>query len=148
MSCSVSRGFLTLAVQRLSRFYNDRRRQSGWTPQTLALKPLVMLGKILVVILTKSDIAETSIIHGGVYLSDLGYLTIGPQRVGRGTIIHHRVTIGVQAGGGKVKPVIGENVWIGPDSVIFGDTTIGDGATILPGTVLSMSVPPRAVACG
>ncbi|HEY2036586.1 MAG TPA: hypothetical protein VGG96_06205, partial [Steroidobacteraceae bacterium] len=41
-----------------------------------------------------------------------------------------------------------ENVWIGPDCVIYGDIAIGDGATILAGTVLSMNVPPRAVVAG
>jgi len=45
-------------------------------------------------------------------------------------------------------PVVGEDVWIGSDCVIYGDIAIGNGATILPETVLSMNVPSRAVVAG
>lgn len=146
--CLSSRGLLVLEVQRLMRYYNGLRQQVGWTPRTLALKLLLFLGRMLAITLAKSDISETSSFDGGVYLSDHGYLIVGPRRMGRGSLIHQRVTIGAKAGGGPIKPVIGENVWIGPDCVIYGQIEIGDGATILAGTVLSMNVPPRAVAAG
>ena len=45
-------------------------------------------------------------------------------------------------------PVIGKNVWIGPDTIIHGDITVGDGATILGGSVLTKNVPPRCVVAG
>lgn len=147
-SCLSSRGLLVLEVQRLMRHYNALRRQIGWTPRTLALKLLLLLGRIMAITLAKSDISETSTLDGGVYLSDHGYLIVGPRRLGRGSLIHQRVTIGAKAGGGPIKPVIGENVWIGPDCIIYGQIEIGDGATILPGTVLSMNVPAHAVAAG
>lgn len=146
--CLSSRGLLVLEVQRLMRYYNGLRRQVGWTPRTVALRLVLLLGRILAITLAKSDISETSSFDGGVYLSDQGYLIVGPRRLGRGSLIHQRVTIGAKAGGGPIKPVIGENVWIGPDCIIYGQIEIGDGATILPGTVLSMNVPPRAVAAG
>jgi serine acetyltransferase len=130
------------------RYYNGLRRQIGWTPRTLTLKLLLVLGRILAITLAKSDISETSSLDGGVYLSDHGYLIVGPRHLGRGSLIHQRVTIGAKAGGGPIKPTIGEQVWIGPDCIIYGQIEIGDGATILPGTVLSMNVPPRAVAAG
>jgi serine O-acetyltransferase len=114
----------------------------------LALRLLLFLGRIMAITLAKSDISETSCFDGGVYLSDKGYLIVGPRRLGRGSLIHQRVTIGAKAGGGPLKPVIGENVWIGPDCILYGDIAIGDGATILPGTVLSMNVPARAVIAG
>lgn len=148
LSCLSSRGLLVLEVQRLDRYYNGRRQQLGWTPRTLALKMILLLGRILAIVLAKSDVSAYASIDGGVYLSDGGYLIVAPRRLGKGSLIHQRVTIGAKAGGGPVKPVIGERVWIGPDCVIYGDISIGDGATILPGTVLSMNVPPRAVAAG
>lgn len=147
-ACLSSVGLLVLAVQRLEHYYDNRRCRVGWTLQTIALKFILLIGKALALTVGKSDVAAASDFSGGVYLSDRGHLIIGPQRVGRGTIIHDRVTIGVRAGGGKVKPAIGENVWIGPNCVVYGEITIGDGATILPGSVLSMSVPARTLVGG
>jgi serine O-acetyltransferase len=145
--CLRSRGLLILAVQRFDHHYITKRAQRGSTPPTLWLRFLRLLARALVTVVAKADVAGTAIIDGGVYLSDRGHLIIGPQQVGRGTLIHDRVTIGVSASG-RSTPVIGKNVWIGPDCVIYGEITLGDGATVLPGTVLSMSVPARTVVGG
>jgi serine acetyltransferase len=147
-SCLTSRGLLVLEVQRLDRYYNALRQRLGWTPRTLLLKMILLLGRFLAIVLAKSDVSANACIAGGVYLSDGGHLIVAPRRLGSGSLIHQRVTIGAKAGCGPIKPTIGENVWIGPDCVIYGDITIGDGATVLPGTVLSMNVPPGAVAAG
>jgi serine O-acetyltransferase len=112
------------------------------------LRSAIVIGRAFAIVLAKSDIHHATVIDEGVHLSDGGQLTIGAQRIGRGTIIHDRVTIGVKAGGEGVMPIIGENVWIGSDCIIYGDITLGDGATILPGTVLSMNVPSQAVVAG
>ncbi len=39
-------------------------------------------------------------------------------------------------------------MWIGPNCIIGGAITVGDGATALPGSFLTYSVPPRAVVKG
>ena len=62
-------------------------------------------------------------------------------------MIHHPVTIGMNLAD-KGKPIIGGNVWIGPHSVIYSNITLGDGATVLPGTVLTKSIPAGAVVQG
>jgi serine acetyltransferase len=147
VTCVSSRGLLILIVQRLGHYYLERRLRARWSPWTIALKVVHVFGNALIVIIAKSDVAATAAIDPGVYLSDRGNLVIGPRRIGAGTLIHERVTIGVRAGE-KVTPAIGEGVWIGPDCVIYGNITIGNGATVLPGTVLSMSVSPRAVVGG
>lgn len=47
------------------------------------------------------------------------------------------------------KPVsIGDNVWIGGNSVIFPDVTIGDNVTIGAGSVVSKSIPDNVLAFG
>ncbi|HEY2037670.1 MAG TPA: hypothetical protein VGG96_11690, partial [Steroidobacteraceae bacterium] len=104
LACLSSRGLLVLEVQRLMRHYNALRKQTGWTVRTVTLKLLLLLGRVMAITLAKSDISETSSIDGGVYLSDHGYLIVGPRRLGRGSIIHQRVTIGAKAGGGSIKP--------------------------------------------
>ena len=74
-------------------------------------------------------------------------MIIGPRSIGSGTLIHDRVTIGASAGS-EDPPTIGENVWIGPDCVIYGDTRLGNGVAVLPGTVLSINVPDNTVVGG
>ncbi len=142
-----SPGLLVLTIQRAGHYYLDRRQRGGWTLVTLGLKILLPFAREFAVIIAKSDVAASTVIAGGVYLSDAGQLIIGPHSIGTGTLIHDRVTIGVGASGAG-RPIIGENVWIGPDCVIYGDSRLGNGVTVLPGTVLSMSVPDNAVVGG
>ena len=43
---------------------------------------------------------------------------------------------------------IGNNVWIGENSVILSGVTIGDGAIIAAGSIVTKDVPPYAVVVG
>jgi len=142
-----SSGLLVLASQRVRYRYLQRRAQYGWSVGTFLTRLLIALTRRSIMVVTKTDVDDSIDIAPGVYLSDLGFLILGPVRIGSGTLIHERVTIGVRAGD-PGKPVIGANVWIGPDCVIYGNLSVGDGATVLPGAVVSMSVPARAVAAG
>ena len=142
-----STGLLVLALQRISHRCIARRALKGWTVETILLRLLIALARRPIALLTKCDLAGDIAIGHGVYLSDHGFLILRPERIGSGTLIHERVTIGMRAGS-PAKPVIGENVWIGPDCVIYGNVSVGDGATILPGSVVSISVPAGAVAAG
>jgi serine acetyltransferase len=142
-----SPGLLALLTQRLYRQASAIRAQRGWTTRALALRICAALGRLLTLPLAKSDLQESTDFAGGVYLSDLGNLVIGARSVGKGTIIHHRVTIGMNLMD-RGKPSIGENVWIGPDCVLYGRIEVGDGATILPQTVLTRSIPAKAVVRG
>jgi serine acetyltransferase len=74
---------------------------------------------------------------------------IGPVHIGENCVIHHNVTIGQRiAAGDHGIPRIGDDVWIGPGATITGDIRIGDGATISAGSVVSRSVPDRALVAG
>lgn len=140
-------GLWVLALQRVMRHYTQLRSRGGWTAQTIALRLLIALARRPVFILTKCDVAERSDIAAGVYLSDRGFLILGPHAIGSGTLIHERVTIGVRAGE-QGRPDIGAKVWIGRDCVIYGHLSIGEGATVLPGSVVSINVPAGAVVAG
>jgi serine O-acetyltransferase len=150
LTCLLSRGLFLLAAHRLSHYYYALLPRKRRAPGTMVLRVLILVGRTFAIVLAKSDIYHATAIDEGVHLSNDGQLTIGARRIGRGTIIHDRVTIGFKAGAGvdPPMPTVGENVWIGSDCVIYGDITIGDGATILPETVLSMNVPARAVVGG
>jgi acetyltransferase-like isoleucine patch superfamily enzyme len=85
----------------------------------------------------------------GVYLDpyDPTMISFGDNvLVGFGTkIFVHAFTLNRQ----RVKPVkIGSNVMIGGFCVIAPGVTIGDGASIAPGTIVSRNVPEGAMAMG
>lgn len=74
---------------------------------------------------------------------------IGPTTIGANCNVTHNVTVGMGLGaGGRGIPTIGNNVWIGPGSTLTGPITIGDGATIAAGSVVSKDVPPGALVAG
>lgn len=148
LTCLRSRGLLVLAVHRLCHCYYVLPPRKRRTPWAIGLRLLILVGRMLAIALAKSDIYYATVIDEGVHLSDDGHLIIGARRIGRATIIHDGVTIGIKAGPDFALPIVGENVWIGSNCVIYGDIAIGDGASILPDTVLSMNVPPGAVVAG
>jgi acetyltransferase-like isoleucine patch superfamily enzyme len=101
------------------------------------------------VIFCRSQFADDCKIDGAAYLSNRGYLFCGALSIGAGSLIHDHCTFGhAVAGGREGRPTIGKDVWIEPGCVIAGALTVGDGATVLPGSVLTFSVPPGAVVKG
>jgi serine O-acetyltransferase len=114
----------------------------------LFLRMLLKFGVYLSRILTKCEFQPRTVICSGIYLSDCGHIMLGARAIGSGTIIHNRVTIGKNNIGDRGHPEIGRNVWIGPQSVIYGNISIGDGVTILPNTVITRSVPPGVMIQG
>lgn len=104
--------------------------------------------EFLTVVCTKSEVLEDCDIGSGVYLSNRGYIICGANSVGCGSMIHDHCTLGGHVADEKARPSIGRNVWIGRNCIIAGELTVGDGATILPGTFLTFSVSPGAVVKG
>lgn len=143
-----SPGLRLLAVHRLAHRF-ERPRPAGWHRLLpfLAVKIVIVLARAAALVTTKSEITPDTPIDAGVVLADGGHIIAGARRIGGGTWIGERVTIGVDLRRER-RPLIGREVWIGPRSVIYGDITVGDGATILPGTILSRSVPTGGVVSG
>jgi len=139
---------LVMFTQRLGHELRTRRAAGArWTPTLLTMRVVEQFAIYATVVFAKSDVLSSIAIDPGVYLGDRGNLIIGAHRIGSGTMIHHRVTIGMSLAD-KGKPTIGTNVWIGPGTVIYGNITVGDGSTILPGTVLTKSIPAGTVVQG
>lgn len=76
--------------------------------------------------------AGLSIAHRG------GIVVNGDARIGGGCRIHQGVTIG--AVNGKA-PVIGNDVFIGPNAGVFGGVIVGSGAVIGPHALVDFDVP-------
>jgi serine acetyltransferase len=147
VACS-SRGLLVLAIHRMTYGYLQWRPVKHFQRLLkLAVSVIAFVGGYLSAVLAKNSIRNDLVLEPGVYLSNSGHIVLGARFIGTGTVIHDRVTIGMDLFDRAV-PEIGRNVWIGPCSVIYGNIKVADGATILPNTVLTKSVPAGAVVQG
>lgn len=86
----------------------------------------------------------------GLYLGHWGMLVINPKvRIGKNCNIAQGVSI-AQSNRGKTKgaPTIGDEVWIGPNSVIVGNITIGNNVLIAPNSLVSEDIPDNSLVTG
>ncbi len=86
----------------------------------------------------------------GLYLGHWGHLVINPKaKIGKNCNIAQGVTI-AQANRGRSAgvPVIGDEVWIGPNAVIVGNITIGNNVLIAPNAYVTADVPDHSVVVG
>lgn len=66
----------------------------------------------------------------GLSIPHYGTIVVNPNvKVGKNCRLHVGVNIGASGGADKV-PVIGDNVYIGPGAIIFGDVCIGNNVMI------------------
>ena len=99
---------------------------------------------------TNIQIPYTTKIGEGFYIGHCGRVIINPDAVlGKNINIATGVTIG-QENRGKRKgcPTIGDNVWIGTNSVIVGKITIGTDVLIAPLSYVNFDVPDHSVVIG
>lgn len=90
-----------------------------------------------------------SVCDSGLTLYHFGSIVVNSAtRIGRNCCISNNVNIGSVKGSSK-SPVIGDNVYIGPGAVIFGDIMIADGCWIGANAVVNKSViEPNSVIAG
>jgi len=87
----------------------------------------------------------------GFVIMHASTIYVGAKSIGTNCTIYQNTTIGGGAMRHDVnqpKPEIGDNVWIGPNTIITGDIQIGNNVTISAGTVLSKSVPDNCLVAG
>ena len=96
------------------------------------------------------ELPSSTEIGPGLFINHPFCITINPAvKIGRNCNLHKGVTIG-QENRGKRKgcPVIGDCVWIGANSTIVGNITIGDDVLIAPNTFVNTDVPSHSVVFG
>ena len=97
---------------------------------------------------------ETEIGAGFAIHHGWGLVVSKGARIGRNVTLFHGVTIGRRdriSPDGERRigcPVIEDQVWVGPNTIIVGDVTIGRGSRIAGGAVVMKSVPPHSVVMG
>lgn len=89
-------------------------------------------------------------IGAGLYLGHWGALVINPKaKIGKNCNIAQGVTIGQQnRGKNEGYPVIGDEVWIGPNVVIVGNVSIGNNVLIAPNAYVNFDVPENSMVMG
>lgn len=86
----------------------------------------------------------------GFYIGHRGTVIInGNAKLGANVNIATGVTIGQENRGKRQGcPTIGNEVWIGTNSIIVGKITIGDNVLIAPGTYVNFDVPSNSIVVG
>lgn len=99
---------------------------------------------------TKIQIYPRTKIGEGFYIGHLGRLIINPDAIlGKNVNIATGVTIGQESRGKrKGSPTIGDNVWIGTNSVIVGNVKIGNNVLIAPLSFVNFDVPSNSIVIG
>jgi serine O-acetyltransferase len=123
-----------------------------WLPRGVprsAAKTLAAILQKLMEIITGICLPRDAEIGGGLYLPCFGAVILGRGSIGKNCTIEQNVTLGIAGRGAeRGRPTIGNRVFIGAGSMIVGKVTIGDDAYIFPGSVVTRSVPARAVVIG
>jgi len=86
----------------------------------------------------------------GFYIGHWGTLVISSSaKIGKNCNLSHCITIG-KANRGKIEgyPTIGDNVWIGTNSVIVGKIQIGSNVLIAPCSFINFNVPDNSLVIG
>lgn len=95
------------------------------------------------------DIPFEAEIDKSVWFCHEGFCTvINPKcKIGKNTLIQHRVTIGELSDNGPV-PSIGNNVFIGAGAILLGGIYIGDNVKIGANALVIQSVPDNCTVVG
>lgn len=86
----------------------------------------------------------------GLFIAHPYNIAINPHaKIGKNCNIHKGIVVGqVNRGAKKGAPVIGDSVWIGINSAIVGNVTIGDDVLIAPNSFVNVDVPSHSVVFG
>ena len=92
----------------------------------------------------------TTEIGGGLYLPHALNIVVNRRcKIGRNCNLSQGVTLGVAHRGERMgTPVIGDNVYIAPGAVIFGEIEVSDGAAVGANCVVTKAVPENGVVVG
>jgi serine O-acetyltransferase len=96
------------------------------------------------------EISAQTRIGKGLYVGHPYNITINPKAIlGENINIHKGVTIGQENRGvRKGVPKIGNQVWIGINSTIVGNITIGNDVLIAPNSYVNCNVPSHSIVIG
>lgn len=134
-----SPGLWTLIHHRFGFWINARMNRKKHFPFKMILKMIYFIGRYLCVFFVKVEISIASDIRPGLYISNKGNIMLGADKIGNNCTIHHNVTLGM--GRDRKEPILGDNVWVGHDSILYGGIRIGSNCIIKENTIISRNIP-------
>jgi len=144
----LTQGIWALVVYRAGSWCVRNRQKIGIFSKIVL--PLLTLCQKFVEITTGIDIPFTAKIGRGLYIGHFGQIILSTRTImGECCNLSQGVTIG-QAGRGSDQhtPIIGDRVYIGPGSKVFGKVSIGNDVAIGANAVVTKDLPDNAVAVG
>lgn len=138
-----SEGFWALSIYRAQRAILQSRRRRWLLP----LQVMLAAVKKVFTLVTHINLNPLADIGPGMFIPHVGPIRVHPQAIiGADCAIHQVCTIG--AGSKPGAPTLGDHVMVGCHTCILGPVTIGDGAKIGAGAVVTSDIPPGATAVG
>lgn len=143
----LTQGIWVTLLYRLGAYLHQKKKR--FLCARVAMPFCTVLHKIAE-ILTGISIPFTAHIGPGLYIGHFGCIIIGKDTVmGENCNISQGITIGQAGRGGRqLTPKLGNRIYIGPGAKIFGGIQIGDDVAIGANSVVTKSLPNKAVAVG
>lgn len=97
------------------------------------------------------SIAPYTDIGPGFLIRHASNIYIGASRIGENFTVYQNTIVGwgvSDSDGEPPLPEIGDNVWMGPSSIVFGKVLIGSNSSISAGAVVSKSIPEKSLVAG
>ena len=99
--------------------------------------------------ITHIQIPPHTQIGEGLYIGHFGSIIINPAaKIGRNFSIAAGTLIGNAQGKRKGIPTIGDNVYMGRNSIVIGGVSIGHNVLIAPGAFVNFDVPDNCIVIG
>jgi serine O-acetyltransferase len=116
------------------------------------LRPLGKLFSMLNFVIFGLEIGLECQIGPGLYFPHTSGTVVGASRIGANVVIYHNVTLGAKTPDlvfdGRLRPTVGDDVFLGSGSKVLGGIHIGDGAVVAANAVVLKDVPPHCVVGG
>lgn len=142
-----SQGLQALMIYRFGRWLRSIRKHSvGWVTAT----PLYPIYWVLSVFSRKVygiNLDQSADIAPGLCITHFGGIEVRNCCIGGHCDIHQHVKLGAKEATDKGL-VINEGVYIGVHAQICADVTVGDGATIAAGAVVTQDIPSHCLVLG
>lgn len=130
-----------VTLLRLAEYFNEHR-----------LGVLAKLCSMLNVLVFGIEVSPKVQIGGGLFLPHTVGTVIGAARIGTNCTIQQGVTLGSAEPDigftASMRPIVGDDVYIGAGAKIIGGVTVGDRAKVGANAVVLSDVPPGALAVG
>ena len=145
-----NQGLQALVVYRFGKWIMELRPPTSTGKAIISLLSAVysLLHRITETV-TGVSISRESVIGPGLYIPHFGGVIIGTCTIGSNCTITNGAHVGPhRKRGTSGTPILGDRVWLGPGSKVFGAVEIGDDVAVGANAVVTKSVPARAVVFG